>query len=37
MFLFLNLDDNVRLKIRGNVCVIKNFLINSFYLKKNIL
>lgn len=34
MCLFLNLDDNVRLEIRGNVCVIKNFLINSFYLKK---
>lgn len=27
MFLFLNVDDNVRLEIRGNVCVIKNFLI----------
>lgn len=39
MFLFLNVDDNVRLEIRGNVCVIKNFLIWKlvFILKKIIL
>lgn len=32
---FLNLDDNVRLETRGNVCAIKNLSTNSFHLKKH--
>lgn len=35
MLSFLNLDDNVRLETRGNVCAIKNLSTNSFHLKKN--
>lgn len=36
MLSFLNLDDNVRLDTRGNVCASKSLSTNSFHLKKTL-